>query len=54
MQLIISLLGLTIIPFVARPILFSSNSIDEKGFGVFMNDRRVWIIKWFKALLKTK
>lgn len=54
LQLITSLLGLTIVPFLMRPLLQASGTLDEKGFKKFIEERRSWIKKWFDAFLKTK
>jgi AcrR family transcriptional regulator len=54
LQLIISLLGLTVVPFLMRPLLQASGALDEKTFKKFIEERRVWIKKWFNAFLKTK
>lgn len=47
-QFIASLLGMTIFPFVAKPILFS----DDKKFRMMMEERKAFIVKWTKAMLK--
>lgn len=47
-QFIASLLGITIFPFVVKPILFS----DDKKFKVLMEQRKAFIVKWSKAMLK--
>lgn len=47
-QFIVSLLGITIFPFVARPILFS----DDKKFRALMEERKLLIVKWSKMMLK--
>ncbi len=46
---IVSLLGMTIFPFVAKPILFS----DTIKFNALMEERKTLIAKWAKAILET-
>lgn len=48
-QFIVSVLGMTIFPFVAKPILF----LDNSDFNVFMEERKKLITKWVKAILET-
>ncbi len=48
-QFIASLLGMTIFPFVAKPILFS----DDRKFRAMMEERKAFIVKWSKAMLKS-
>lgn len=54
LQIVISLLGLTVMPFLAKPLLFASRSVDQKAFEMFMQERREFIPKWINALIKTK
>jgi AcrR family transcriptional regulator len=54
LQIIASLLGLTVFPFLMQPLLFSSTVMDKKGFVAFMEERRKWIPRWVNSLLKTK
>jgi AcrR family transcriptional regulator len=54
LQLISTLLGTTIFPFLMKPLLFTTKTMDQKAFEVFMEDRRKLIPKWVNALLKTK
>lgn len=46
---IVSILGMTIFPFVAKPILFS----DDRKFNVLMEERKTLIAKWAKVILET-
>ena len=46
---IVSLLGMTIFPFIARPILFS----DTSKFNTLMEERKKLIVTWTKAILDT-
>lgn len=46
---ITSLLGMTIFPFIAKPILFS----DTTRFNALMEERKTLVAKWAKAILET-
>ena len=46
---IVSLLGMTIFPFIAKPILFS----DTTRFNTLMEERKKLVAKWAKAILET-
>lgn len=46
---ITSLLGMTLFPFVAKPVLFS----DHPGFNSLMEERKTLIAKWAKAMIET-
>jgi AcrR family transcriptional regulator len=50
----INLLGLTIFPFVARPMIRYNNGISEEHFNKLMLERKKLIPKWIMAILKTK
>ena len=54
MQLIASLLGTTIFPFLMKPLLYSAKSMDQKAFDSFMEQRRQLVPKWVNTLIKTK
>lgn len=49
-QFIVSLLGMTVFPFVAKQVLFP----DDKVFKSFMEERKKLIAVWAKAMLKTR
>jgi hypothetical protein len=51
---LVSLLGMTIFPFVAKPILTQSGLVSEKNFQSLMKEREALIPLWMTALLKTK
>lgn len=48
-QFIVSVLGMTIFPFVAKPILF----LDNSDFNALMEERKKLITKWVKVILET-
>jgi len=54
LQVITTLLGITVFPFLMQPLLFASNSMNQKAFEGFMEERRTLIVKWVNTLLKTK
>jgi AcrR family transcriptional regulator len=54
LQLITTLLGSTIFPFLMKPLMFSAKSMDEKAFILFMEERRKLIPKWVISVLKLK
>jgi AcrR family transcriptional regulator len=54
LQLITSLLGTTVFPFLMRPLLYSSKSMDQKAFEAFMEQRRILVPRWVNTLIKTK
>jgi AcrR family transcriptional regulator len=51
---LISLLGMTVFPFVAKPILTQTGLVSEKNFQSLMKERETLIPLWMKALLKSK
>lgn len=51
MQFVISLIGITIFPFVASPLLQAAHLIEEKDFGAMMQQRRQLIPKWINSIL---
>ncbi len=52
MQFILSILGMLIFPFVARPIFTMMSGMDKEHFIALMKDRKNYIIKWVDAMLK--
>jgi AcrR family transcriptional regulator len=54
LQMVTTLLGATVFPFLMKPLLFSSKNMDEKAFKLFMEQRRSLIPKWIGAILKAK
>lgn len=53
LQVIASLLGLTVMPFLMKPLLLASGTIDQQRFEAFVHERRKYIPKWVNALLET-
>lgn len=54
LQIIMSVLGLTVFPFLMKPLLFSTKNIDQKGFDALMEERKGLIPRWASAMLKAK
>jgi AcrR family transcriptional regulator len=52
LHFLMNILALAVFPFIARPILFSSTGQNQAGFGAIMEERKVLIPKWVKAMLK--
>lgn len=50
----ISLLGMIIFPFVAKPMMFQIGLVNEKTFQKMMLERKELIPHWINAILKTK
>lgn len=51
---VISLLGLCIFPFIGRPLLQLGGNIGSSHFAQMMEERKMLIPKWVKAMLKAK
>ncbi len=53
-HIIANLIGLTIFPFVARPLLMRRVNIEDGEFYALMQERKKLIPKWMEAMLKVK
>lgn len=53
-HIVANMIGLTIFPFVARPLLMRRTNIDDKQFNAYMQERKKLIPKWLEAMLKVK
>ncbi|MEO5977122.1 MAG: TetR family transcriptional regulator, partial [Chryseolinea sp.] len=51
-QFLMNVLGLTVFPFLMKPVLEQSGMLNEKTFHSQMAQRRKMIPKWIKAMLK--
>jgi AcrR family transcriptional regulator len=51
---IVSLLGMTIFPFVARPIIMITGMFDEQSYMALMQERRKLVSNWMKNILNEK
>ncbi|MFT3702452.1 MAG: TetR/AcrR family transcriptional regulator [Agriterribacter sp.] len=54
LHFIVSILGITIFPFVAKPVLQSVAGLNQQMFNELMVERKALIPKWIKAMLKVK
>jgi AcrR family transcriptional regulator len=50
-QFIVSLFGLTIFPFVAKPMMFATQMANEEVFETLMEQRKTLVPKWIKQIL---
>lgn len=53
LQFIMCLLGMTVFPFVAKPLLKSKTAIDEASFVAMMAERKKLIPLWMNTILET-
>ena len=51
---IMNIVGLTIFPFIGKPMLKAAGGIDDKEFYKLMEERRKLIPQWIEAILKVK
>jgi AcrR family transcriptional regulator len=49
-----SLLGITVFPFIMKPVFQASGILNEKMFAAKMEERKMLIPKWMNAMLKAK
>lgn len=54
LHFIINLLGMTVFPFIARPMIKGVGNINQESFNALMVDRKTLIPKWIKTILKAK
>ncbi|HEY9008019.1 MAG TPA: TetR family transcriptional regulator [Ohtaekwangia sp.] len=54
LHFIVSLLGMILFPFIARPVLQAAANISSKGFQAMMEERKAYIPRWVKAILKAR
>lgn len=48
-----NLIGLTVFPFVARPILQKVTNVSDEQFNAYMQERKKLVPLWIKTILKT-
>jgi AcrR family transcriptional regulator len=51
---LINLLGLTVFPFIVKPVLIIAGALNEKAFNAKIQERIALIPKWMNAILKAK
>lgn len=52
LQLLMSLLGMAVFPFIARPVLQAVSGQDDAAFTALMQQRKQLIPQWFELLLQ--
>lgn len=53
LHLLMNLLGMTVFPFVARPLIQNAGNISQPDYESMMEDRKKMIPIWFDSLIKT-
>lgn len=51
---LMNLLGLTVFPFIIKPVFQMAGMLSEKAFLARMDERKTLVPKWINAMLKTK
>jgi hypothetical protein len=54
LHFLMNVLGLTVFPFVMKPVFQASGVLNEKIFAARMEERKALIPKWINAMLKAK
>lgn len=54
LHFVISMLGMVLFPFIAKPVLQEAGSLSAKGFQNMMEERKALVPFWMKALLKAR
>ncbi len=54
LHFVISLLGMILFPFIAKPVLQDAGNLSTKGFQNMMEERKALIPLWVKALMKAR
>jgi len=49
-----NLLGLTVFPFIIKPVFMTAGTFNEKAFNARIEERIALIPKWMNAMLKSK
>ena len=53
-QFMVSIFGMTVFPFMAKPILSAVHMATEDDFAALMIQRKVLVPKWIKAILESE
>jgi AcrR family transcriptional regulator len=51
---LMNILGLTVFPFIVKPVLLTSGTLNEKAFNARTEERISLVPKWMNAILKAK
>lgn len=54
LHFIMSVMGMTVFPFVASPLVKGLGGLSDTEFNKLMQERKVLVPKWVKAMLKAK
>ena len=54
LHFLMNILGLSVFPFIMKPVFHASGILNEKSFMARMEERKVLIPKWINAMLKQK
>ena len=54
MHFFLNLMGMTVFPFIARPMIIATGSITEKEFLSLVSERKKYIPIWINAMLEKK
>lgn len=54
LQFLMSVLGMLLFPFIARPLFSTTGALSTKEFEMLMEERKRLVPKWVKAILKAK
>lgn len=51
LQLIMTIIGMTVFPFIASPLIQKLGDLDPKGFHTLLIERKKTLPKWIKAIM---
>lgn len=54
LHFLVSFLGMTIFPFVLKPVFTAFDLVNEKEFQQFINERKILVPIWIKTILELK
>lgn len=54
LHFMMNLIGLTVFPFIASPLLMRVGSLKQKEFDILMEERKKMIPLWIEAMMKVK
>lgn len=54
LHFLMNVLGLSVFPFIMKPVFVASGILNEKAFALRMDERKKFIPKWINAMLKAK
>jgi AcrR family transcriptional regulator len=54
LHFIMNLMGMTVFPFIASPLLKGIGELDERNFNDLMQQRKTLVPKWIETIMKTE